>query len=64
MRSGTSVLWPAACVLTPTAWTSASTACCATSDGVYIDECEDVVTWPSTFTLTINIFLRYEFRQN
>lgn len=35
MSSGTRVLWPAASVLTPTAWTSASTACCATSRGVW-----------------------------
>lgn len=32
--SGTSVLCPAASVLTPTQWTSASTACWATSSGV------------------------------
>lgn len=35
ISSGTRVLWPAASVLTPTAWTSASTACCATSRGVW-----------------------------
>lgn len=36
--SGTRVLCPAASVLTPTQWTSASTACWATSRGVFAPE--------------------------
>lgn len=38
MSSGTRVLCPAASVLTPTQWTSASTACWATSRGVCLGE--------------------------